>query len=69
VEKNRAAASGVTSAGIFLESGASVLVMNNRMTGLTSGIVFSTSTGKYRDNLTSGVGTPYTGGTNAGGNQ
>ena len=44
------------------------LVVNNRITRMTGGIFFGTSTGKYRDNLTSGVTTPYSGGTNAGNN-
>jgi hypothetical protein len=32
-------------------------------------VVFDAATGKYRANLTSGVITPYTGGTDAGGNE
>lgn len=47
-----------------------VLVIGNRITGADYGIFYAAdgSTGKYRDNLTSGVTTPYTGGTDAGGN-
>jgi hypothetical protein len=46
-----------------------MLVVNNHITNATYGIVFDTnSTGKYRDTLTSGVTTPYTGGTDAGNN-
>ena len=46
-----------------------VLVLFCGAAGLTNGVVFSTATGKYQHNLTSGVNTPYTGGTDAGGNQ
>jgi hypothetical protein len=70
IESNRAANSAaVTSAGIFAASGSDVLVLGNRLTGLASGVVFDAATGKYRGNLTSGVTTPYTAGTDAGGNQ
>jgi hypothetical protein len=56
--------------GIDVVGSIDVLVLENRLTGLDFGIVFeSESTGKYRGNLTSGVATPYTGGTDAGGNQ
>lgn len=48
--------------------GQDALVVNNRITRMTFGISFD-ATGKYRDNLTMGVTTPYTGGTNAGNNQ
>jgi hypothetical protein len=70
IDKNRAANSAaVTSAGIFAASGSNVLVLGNRLTGLTSGVVFDAATGKYAGNLTSGVTTPYAGGVDAGGNQ
>jgi chitinase len=47
-----------------------VLVVENRMTGTESGIVFDAgSTGKYRGNLTNAARTPYSGGEDAGGNQ
>jgi glucose/arabinose dehydrogenase len=70
IEKNRVGnAAPVLSAGIFAASGANVLVMDNRLTGVTKGVVFDAATGKYRANLTSGVITPYTGGTDAGGNE
>lgn len=42
-------------------------IVNNRITTSTNGIAFY-GTGKYRDNLTFGVTTPYAGGTNAGNN-
>ena len=45
------------------------LVVNNRLTTLTNGIVYAGgATGKYRDNLTSNVTTPFINGTNAGNN-
>jgi hypothetical protein len=48
------------------------LAVSNRITETERGIeffgVFGGSTGKYRDNLTSGVTTPYLGGTDAGNN-
>ncbi len=50
--------------------GASVtggLAVNNRVTGADRGIHYF-GTGKYRDNLTFDVTTPYSGGTNAGNN-
>jgi len=45
-----------------------VLIVGNRITKSDSGIDFYFSTGKYRDNLTSNVTTPYNGGTDAGNN-
>ena len=48
------------------------LIVNNRITDMEVGVDFGGSgTGSYRDNLTSGATTPYTGagGTNAGNNQ
>jgi len=45
-----------------------VLVVGNRITTADVGVIFIGPSGKYRDNLTSNVGTPFTGGTNAGGN-
>ena len=43
--------------------------MNNRITEADRGIdYFGGSTGKYRDNLTFGVATPFTGGTPIGTN-
>jgi hypothetical protein len=47
------------------------LVVNNRITVADREIEYesgSGSTGKYRDNLTFGVTTPFTGGTDAGNN-
>ena len=45
------------------------LAVNNRITAADKGIDFNTgATGKYRDNLTFGVTTPYTGGTAVGTN-
>ena len=56
------------SVGIEFQSGTGGLAVNNRITGADSGIEFSSGTGKYRDNLTFGVTTPFTGGTDAGNN-
>ena len=48
---------------------ADVLVVNNRITKIIFGIFYRTGlTGKFSDNLTSGVTTPFTGGTDAGNN-
>jgi hypothetical protein len=70
LEKNRAANStSVSSAGIFAASGANILMLGSRLTGLNSGVVFSSASGKYAGNLTSGVTFPYTAGTDGGGNQ
>lgn len=54
--------------GIFC-NGRDVLIVNNRITAAQVGILFfGAATGKYRDNLTSDVVTPFTGGTDAGNN-
>ena len=55
--------------GIFLQSVTGSLVVNNRITGADIGIQYNGATGKYRDNLTFDVTTPFTGsGTDAGNN-
>jgi hypothetical protein len=56
---------GLASHGIFVAGeGTDVLVVDNRIATMTNGITYDTgSTGKYARNLTSGVPTPYTGGT------
>jgi hypothetical protein len=48
--------------GIYLIA-SNALVVNNRITNASVGIHFAGS-GKYRDNLTTGVSTPFVGGTN-----
>ena len=55
----------------ILVRGPDAQVVGNRLALLGEGILFELppGTGKYRDNLTTGVGTPYTGGTDAGNNQ
>jgi hypothetical protein len=59
---------GVT-VGILLDGVVDVLAVNNRITDADIGIQYSSgATGKFRDNLTSGVATPFTGGTDAGNN-
>jgi hypothetical protein len=44
------------------------LVVRNDVSLMGSGVLF-VGAGKYRDNLTSGVTTPLTGGTDAGNNE
>ena len=73
VENNRIGNSSLgtgTSFGILIQSSADVLVSNNRVTTMNIGVNYLLGcTGKYRDNLTSGVTTPFTGGgIDAGGN-
>jgi hypothetical protein len=76
VENNRIGNSSLgpgNSGGIYITtSSTDVLVSNNRVTTMNSGVGYDTSpsTGKYRDNLTSGCTTPFTAGgaTDAGGN-
>ncbi len=55
--------------GIAFEGVANVdnLAGGNRITDAPAGMEFEGG-GKYQGNLTSGVATPYTGGTNVGGN-
>jgi hypothetical protein len=53
---------------LFFSAVTSGLAVNNRITGADKGIDFTGSTGKFRDNLTFGVTTPFTGGTDAGNN-
>jgi hypothetical protein len=54
----------------FSGTGRDFIAVNNRMTKAREGIRFEHgATGKYRDNLTSGIDTPFAGsGTDAGGN-
>ena len=56
--------------GIFFEQGTTgALAVNNRITEAERGIDYNGgATGKFRDNLTFGVTTPFLGGTNAGNN-
>ena len=57
--------------GIFLNSVTGGLAVNNRITTADRGIEYdapSSSTGKFRDNVTFDVTTPYTGGTDIGNN-
>jgi parallel beta-helix repeat protein len=70
-ENNRL--SDCTSFGIGIENSQNVLIVNSRITSATGagfGIdYYNGSTGKFRDNFIIGVGTAYSGGTNAGNNQ
>jgi len=75
VEDNRIidlSSSASTSYGLYLETSANVLAVGNRITSAGFGIEYSAlwggSSGKYMDNLTSNVTTPFTGGIDAGGN-
>lgn len=56
--------------GVYLTSVDQALVIGNRLSYGRYGVWFvgSGSAGKYRDNLTVGIQTPYTGGTDAGNN-
>ena len=70
VEKDRLANSTPNNSyGVKAVSGSNVLVIGNRISGTAFGVFYGSATGSYRDNLTTGVATPYTGGTNAGNNQ
>ncbi|HLQ22230.1 MAG TPA: Calx-beta domain-containing protein, partial [Gemmatimonadales bacterium] len=70
IEKNRLANSAANNSfGIYAASGDGVLIMGNRISGTAFGVFYQGATGRYRDNLATGVATPYTGGTNAGNNQ
>lgn len=53
--------------GITVASATDNFVLNNRISGVTNGVLLLTGTAsyKYRDNLTSGVATPYSTGANA----
>jgi hypothetical protein len=73
VEGNRISTLSVPGAGaslgIVLNIGSAYHVSDNRLSGMMSGIVFTGGgTGKYMNNLTSGVTTPFTGGTAVGTN-
>ena len=52
--------------GIFFSSVTGGFAVNNRISTADKGIYLSGSSGKYRDNLTFGVTTPFTGGTAVG---
>jgi len=54
--------------GLHISFSADVLVRENSITSVDKGVVYNSSTGKYMDNLTSGVTTPFTGGTAVGTN-
>jgi hypothetical protein len=72
VEKNRVGngAFAPASSGISVISGTDVLVLDNRLSTLGTGLVYDSGAGgAFRRNLASGVTTGYSGGTDAGGNQ
>lgn len=62
------ATGGALAHGIAFVGCVGALAVNNRISVATIGIDFDMSTGKYRDNLTSGVPNPFVGGTDAGNN-
>jgi Right handed beta helix region len=69
VERNRVSgAAGAVTTGVGVQGSTDALVMANRVLGAAEGVHFSGSSGKYRDNVTAGVVTPYVGGTDAGNN-
>ena len=55
-----------TAWGIRFDGTSGALAVNNRITNADVGIEFVGGTGKYRDNLTTGVTTPFVGGTPVG---
>jgi subtilisin family serine protease len=69
IERNRIANSVPSDSTGVWAHGLQALVVGNRISGTASGIVMQDNSAKYRDNLTAGVTTPYTGGTDAGNNQ
>ena len=74
VDRNRVSnadlpSGGGSSYGIFIAAGGTnVLVVDNRITTMTFGVFYNGSSGKYGRNLTTGVTTPFSGGTASGGN-
>jgi len=59
---------GFSSSGVYIIHSDDTLVVGNRITNVDYGIHYTVTTGKYMGNLTSDVGTPFSGGTDAGGN-
>jgi len=57
-----------TAHGIFFSAVTGGLAVNNRITEADKGISYSGSTGKYRDNVTFDVTSPFNGGTDIGNN-
>ena len=57
-----------TARGIFFNTVTDGLAINNRITDAGVGISFAGSNGKYRDNVTASVTTPYDSGTDIGNN-
>jgi parallel beta-helix repeat protein len=71
VDDNRISctSSAISSAyGIYMDTSSNVMVVNNRIVTADYGVYYSSSTGKYHDNITDGVTTAYTGGTAVGTN-
>lgn len=68
VEQNRIGNQFSALHGIWVYASNDIQIVNNRISGVSKGIHYQSSTGKFRDNLTSAVTTPFIGGTNAGNN-
>jgi hypothetical protein len=71
IERNRLGnALAGASSGVVIDGGPDALVVNNTVASMSEGVEYASgATGKYRDNLTTGVAVPYLGGTDAGNNQ
>jgi hypothetical protein len=54
--------------GVYLLGGSDIAVRDNIISGAKTGAYFNAATGKYSNNLLLGVTTPFSGGTDAGGN-
>jgi len=68
IEGNRIGNAASAGTGIAVLSGVDVLVVGNTIAGAARGVEFLGG-GKYRDNVTTGVAVPYTGGLDAGNNR
>jgi hypothetical protein len=69
IEKNRISnSSPASSYGVKAVSGADVMVIGNRIALAGFGVYYDNATGKYSHNLTTGMATPYSGGSDGGGN-
>jgi hypothetical protein len=72
IENNRVANADLpdgNTVGIYINSSQGVSVVDNRVSSFETGVLYTGgATGKYRDNITHDVMTPYSGGTDAGNN-
>ena len=65
---NTYAGSGGIATGIHHNSASHQMAVGNRIVGTDGGLAMMSISGKYRDNVVSGAGTPYLGGTDLGNN-